>query len=334
MAPEQIPAVVLAGDQRAAKSIYGESKAYLEIGGRALVAHVVAALQGVPEVSSVWVIGDCERLGVVLAPLDAAAELRKPLHRVGQHRNLLENAWQSYRRLLPGADTLGRDPEPEDLDARVLYVSSDLPFTTSEEISQFVRRSLRLDCDYALGLVTEDSMQAFYPTGSGSDGIRMAYFNLREGRFRQSNLHLARPARVANRYAIEEMYENRFQRELGSVASLAWRLLRRGGLTVLLYYALMHLAGATDRLGLPRLADWLRRWIPIARIERGISKLLGTSFRFVVTDLGGSAVDVDNEHDYDVSKRRYDEWIKAQAERAQRMFDDRSPVRSDEEPLS
>ncbi len=176
-------------------------------------------------------------------------------------------------------------------------------------------------------------MQAFYPTGSGSDGIQMAYFNLREGRFRQSNLHLVRPARVANRYVIEDMYENRFQREWGSVAILAWRLLWRGGLTMLMYYALMHVAGVTDRLGLPRLADWLRRWIPIARIERGIGKLLGTSFRFVVTDLGGSAVDVDNEHDYDVSKRRYDEWIKAQAERAHRMHGDRSVAREDEKPM-
>ena len=333
MATEQFPAVVMAGDQGAAKAVYGESKAYLEIGGRALVAHVVAALQGVPEVSSVWVIGDRERLGEALAPLDAAAVIRKPLHRVSQHRNLIENAWQSYRRLLPGADTGGRDPEPEDLDTRVLYVSGDLPFTTSNEISQFVRRSLRVDCGYALGLVTEESMQAFYPTGSGSDGIQMAYFNLREGRFRQSNLHLVRPARVANRYVIEDMYENRFQREWGSVAILAWRLLWRGGLTMLMYYALMHVAGFTDRLGLPRLADWLRRWIPIARIERGISKLLGTSFRFVVTDLGGSAVDVDNEHDYDVSKRRYDEWIKAQAERAHRMHGDRSAAHEDEKPM-
>ncbi len=176
-------------------------------------------------------------------------------------------------------------------------------------------------------------MQAFYPTGSGSDGIQMAYFNLREGRFRQSNLHLVRPARVANRYVIEDMYENRFQREWGSVAILAWRLLWRGGLTMLMYYALMHVAGIANRVGLRRLADRLRRFIHIARIEAGCSSLLRAKYRFVVTDVGGCAVDIDNEHDYDVSKRRYDEWIKAQAERAQRLQGDPSVAREDEKPV-
>ena len=42
-AGEGVPAVVAAGDRRASKRIYGESKVYLEVGGRPLVAHVVAA---------------------------------------------------------------------------------------------------------------------------------------------------------------------------------------------------------------------------------------------------------------------------------------------------
>ena len=46
-----IPAVVAAGDRRAAKRIRGESKPYLQMAGRSLVAHVVALLQDVPEVS-------------------------------------------------------------------------------------------------------------------------------------------------------------------------------------------------------------------------------------------------------------------------------------------
>ena len=56
-------------------------------------------------------------------------------------------------------------------------------------------------------------MRAFYPEAPGKGGIHMAYFNLREGRFRQSNLHLIRPGRVLNRCYVEEMYEHRHQRE-------------------------------------------------------------------------------------------------------------------------
>ena len=318
----RVPAVVTAGDRGAAKAIYGQSKGYLEIEGRPLVAHVVAALQRVPEVSEVWVVGDEERLRAVFASQTLRRELRKPLHLVPQLSNLYENAWGAYRRLLPGAGEGGRDPEAGDLDTAVLYLSADLPFATPQEISAFVREASQLDCSYALGLVTQASMADFLPTAPGEPGIRMASFNLREGRFRQSNLHWVRPARIVNRHYIEEMYRNRFQRELASIAPMAWRLLtsERGGLRVFYYFMLMHLAGVADRNGLPRLADALRRFVPLARVEACCSDLLRASFRLVVTQAGGSAIDIDNEHDYDVAKLRFAEWSKAQASRAEHLY--------------
>jgi hypothetical protein len=312
----KIPAVLAAGDQGAAKAIYGESKAYLEIEGRPLVAHVASILQQVPEVSEVWVVGDAGRLEHALGREDLRRELRKPLHVIPQHGNLYENAWEAYRRLLPGAGSEGRDPEGDDLDQRVLYLSTDLPFATPEEISRFIRQGLALDCDYVLGLVTEESMRAFYPQ-EGKPGIRMAYFNLREGRFRQSNLHLVRPARLGNRQYIEEMYRHRFQRQIGPILALAWRLLtsERGGLAIVWYYGLMHLAGVANRHGFRRIADIVRRWIPIARVERGCGDLLRTRFRFAVTEIGGCGVDIDNEHDFEVARERFAEWKRAQRER-------------------
>ena len=318
----KIPAVVTAGDRGAAKAIYGESKAFLEIGGRPLVAHVVATLQSVPEVSEVWIVGDAERLGSVFAAEPQRRVLRKPLHVIPQLNNLYENAWSAYRRLLPGAGEAGREPGPEDLDTQALYMSADLPFATPQEISAFVRQACQLECSYAVGLVTEASMAGFLPAAPGEPGIEMASFNLREGRFRQSNLHLVKPARVLNRHYIDEMYRNRFQREIGSIVALAWRLLtnERGGPTLLYYYLLMHCAGVVDRRGHRRLADALRRFVPIARVERGCSDLLRTSFRFVVTEAGGAAIDIDNEHDYDVAKLRYTEWGKLQEGRAERLY--------------
>jgi hypothetical protein len=250
-----IPAIVTAGDGRAAKAVYGESKVFLEIGGRPLVCHVVAALQRVPEVEEVWVVGNAERLrGVLAGP--GGPELGKPLHLVPQLRSLYENGWQTYRRLLPGAGPEGRDPGPADLDREVLFLSADLPFATPQEISAFVRQAQALDCHYALGLVTEESLAGFAPSAPGGPGIRPALFNLREGRFRQSNLHLIRPARIGSRSSIEAMYEHRYQREWGHVLALAWRLIRseQGGLSVLGYYALMHLAAVAHRRGLRALA--------------------------------------------------------------------------------
>jgi hypothetical protein len=318
----KIPAVVTAGDRGAAKAVYGESKGYLEIAGRPLVAHVVATLQRVPEISEVWVVGDTERLRSVLGSELMRRSLCKPLHLVPQQNTLYENAWSAYRHLLPGAGELGRDPEHGDLDIQALYISADLPFATPQEISAFLRQAGQLDCSYAVGLVTEESMAGFLPAAPGEPGIQMATFNLREGRFRQSNLHLVRPARIVNRHYIEEMYRNRFQRELGSVVALAWRLLtsERGGFSLLYYYLLMHVAGVVDRRGYRRLADALRRFVPLARVEAGCSDLLRASFRFVVTEGGGAAIDVDNEHDYDIAKLRYAEWSKQQAARAEQLY--------------
>lgn len=315
-----VPAVVAAGDRRAAKAVQGESKPYLVLGGRPLVAHVVATLQCVPEVSEVWVVGNAERLEVALAPL--RAELVKPLHIVSQFRNLYENAWETYRRLLPGAGTQGRDPGPADADRPVLFLSADLPFATPQEVAAFVCQGLSADCDYALGLATEESIRDFHPTAPGAPGIRMASFNLREGRFRQTNLHLVKPARLGNRHYIEDMYEHRYQKQIGQMVKLGWTLLRAegGGLAVLYYYGLMHLAGVADRRGWRRMADWLRARIPMSRIEAGCSKLLRTQFRFVVTEGGGCAVDIDNEPDYEAAAALFECWQEQQRARVEALY--------------
>jgi len=173
--PMPIAAIVTAGDRRASKAVYGDSKVYLELGARPLVAHVVLALQSVPEISEVWVVGDAERLEAVFARPDIRREIDKPLHVVAQFRNLFENGWETYRRLLPGAGPEGRDPEARDMDLPVLYLSADLPFATPQEISVFIERALARGCDYVAGLVPEHAMESFARSTRGGPGIRMAY---------------------------------------------------------------------------------------------------------------------------------------------------------------
>jgi len=311
---------VAAGDARAARAVYGESKAYLEVGGRSLIARIVSMLQRVPEVSEVWVVGNAGRLAKALDEPTLKSELVKPLWIVPQYRNLYENAWLTYRRLLPGAGAEGRDPTPEEAELPILYLSADLPFATPQELSSFVRKGLAAQADYVLGLTTEHELEPFYPK-DGLPGIRMAYFNLREGRFRQSNLHLVKPAKLGKRQYVEDMYEHRYQRQLGQVLGLAWRLFmdRGGGVRVLFYYALMHLAGVLDRSGLRRLADGVRRMIGLGRVERACGALLRASFRFVVTDVGGCALDVDNEHDLDVARLRFADWERELLRAAERL---------------
>ena len=81
-----------------------------------------------------------------------------------------------------------------------------------------------------------------------------------------------------------------------------------------------HLAGVADRRGWRRVADRLRRYIPVARVERGCAALLGGSFRFIVTEAGGCAADIDNEADFDASERCFEAWRDAQRKRAERLY--------------
>ena len=94
----------------------------------------------------------------------------------------------------------------------------------------------------------------------------------------------------------------------------------RGGLSVIYYYALMHLAGIADRHGWMRLADWLRDRIPMPRIEKGCSALLRTDFRFIVTEGGGCAVDIDNEPDFDAARELYERWRTRQLARVEARY--------------
>lgn len=221
-----------------------------------------------------------------------------------------------------GAPPEGRDPEnDEDRAFEVLYLSGDLPFATPEELSDFIHRSQDAGCDYACGLVPEESLAGFLPAEAGGVGIEVAYFNMREGRLRQSNLHLAAPGNMGARELIEEMYEHRHQRSGWNMLSLGFRLLTNqgGGVRVVFFYGLIHLGGLADRWGWRRLADWFRKANTLERTEQAVSRLLQTRFRFVVTEIGGCAIDVDTEHEYDAVQARYTEWTEGQLARAKAL---------------
>jgi GTP:adenosylcobinamide-phosphate guanylyltransferase len=317
-----VPAIITAGDRRAAKAVYGESKVYLEVDGLPLVSRVVTVLQQVPEVTEVWVIGNAERLESVLSHPEVQAALTKPLHVIEQHRNLFENCWESYRRALPGAPPEGRDPVGDDVDFPVLYLSGDLPFTTPQEISEFVRRARETDCGYAVGLVPREALVDFLPAEPGGAGIEVAYFNMREGRLRQSNLHLAKPGSMGARELIEEMYEHRHQKSFWNMTAIGVKLIANHGAgpRAAFWYSLIHLSGLLDRWGFEGLANWVRRANALARTERILGRLLQTDFRFVITEVGGSAVDVDTEAEYDVVQERFSEWSAAQQARAKVLY--------------
>jgi hypothetical protein len=205
----------------------------------------------------------------------------------------------------------GREPVTEaELDHQVLYLSGDLPFATPQEISEFVREGQRMDCDYVIGMTKEEAVDLFQRKPD-QEGVPISYFNLREARLKQTNLHLTRAARIGNRHYIQDMYEQRKQREFLNMLGLAWRLWwsEQGGTSIVFFYLLIHVGGVFDRRGWRTLADWTRRLVSLGRVERSLAKLMKTRFRFAVTRVGGCAVDVDTEEEYDLICEHYDRWV-------------------------
>jgi hypothetical protein len=118
------------------------------------------------------------------------------------------------------------------------------------------------------------------------------------------------------------MYEHRYQKEFVHIARLAWTILRseQGGWRILFLYLLIHLAGVANRHGFQRISDALRRVVSMEAVERAISSLLSTDYRFTITEAGGCAIDVDKECEYDAAEQRFDAWSAAQAEKAERLY--------------
>jgi GTP:adenosylcobinamide-phosphate guanylyltransferase len=311
MGPEsdRIQAVLLAGDRGAARAVRGRSKAYVTVAGRPMIVHVLEALLHTPRISEVYVVGDAARLEDVIREhglLMLAAARGRPVHILPQLDTLFQNVWNAFLRTLPPG-------EPRE-DHAIVIVPSDIPLVVPEEITEFIEQSMSIDADYVIGLSPESALLPYAPRDE-EPGIEMACFNLREGRYRQSNLHYVRPLRMANRHYIQDMYENRYQKQLGNMIRLGWRILRNEyrHLWVIFYYVLMHVAAVLDRRGYRRLSDRMRAWIPLERIETGIGQLLGTRLRTVVTGLGGAALDVDNDEDLEVANKMLFRWKERQA---------------------
>lgn len=298
-----VQAVLLAGDRGHSRSVKGRSKAFVEVAGKPMLVHVLETLLHTPEITEIFIVADAVRLEKTLARygcLEQAAIRSRPIHVVPQRNSLIENVWHAFLRTLPP----GEDP-----DHAILVVPADIPLVVPEEVSQFVRRASAANADHVVGL-TPDSVLAPFAPHDGSPGMRMECFNLAEGRFRQNNLNWVRPLRIGQRQYVQDLYENRYQKELGSMLRLGARMIRKEWrhLWVLFPYLIMHVAGVLQRRGYPRASDRVRSLVSLRTVERGLGAMLRTRFTTVETLLGGAALDIDNDEDLEVADKMLERW--------------------------
>jgi GTP:adenosylcobinamide-phosphate guanylyltransferase len=196
-------AVVLAGgpaDEVAKLQDGAPNKAFVRIGGRALVERVLYALRSSKAISRIVVVAPP---ATHASPALALADERRA---DGVHiRESLSNG-------------LGGLPEAEP----VLVATSDLPVITAASIDDFAQRALALDADIGYGCVEQSVHLAKYPQ------VPHTWARLADGTFCGAGLATIRPRIVAQL--------NQFIEELGAARKKPWRLASILGPRVLFKY--------------------------------------------------------------------------------------------------
>ncbi|HET6591388.1 MAG TPA: nucleotidyltransferase family protein [Xanthomonadales bacterium] len=300
-----LDAIVLAGtDTNPRRLLKGENKAFLEIGGQALVRRVVNALLEASTIGQVYVVGPSERLA------EHFADLMPQVTIVEQAGKMLGNAWQAiYASEARYCELHGRDDPQRPL----LFISSDLPLISAAAVDDFVRRCAaedeRQEANFSMlaGVAEEASLTPFYPD-RGHAGIRRPFVHLADCRVRLANIYVGRPRTLLHQEFLQTGFDHRKAEKWKNVMALSWHFLGQAGgwqaawITLRLQLTLMASRGKGG------MYEKLRRGNRTERIERSCGTVLGGSVRMVVTPYGGLSLDVDNEEDFAVLSRRFDDW--------------------------
>ncbi len=304
--PEKLDAIVLAGTHRNPKRlIAGKNKAFLEIGGRPLIRHVVDALLEASQLDEIFIVGPVDQLDLALAGVPSRVGT------VRQEGKMLTNLWAGVY----ASESRHSDKPVESVHNRpLLIISCDLPLISGRSIDDFIYRSAAVDSDphqlvaMAVGVAEESGVNVFYPE-EGAPGIIRPYVELSFGRVRLANIYVARPRNLAHQDFLQTGFAFRKAVDWRNVLLLGFNFLSQPGgwgaawLTLRLQLTLMLSGGK----------GWLYRKLRIgntkSRVEKSVGDVLGGKVRVVTTPYGGLSLDVDDEEDYRILKQRYKEWI-------------------------
>jgi GTP:adenosylcobinamide-phosphate guanylyltransferase len=318
--PKKFNVIVAAGDRGKSHPVLGRNKAFLDVAGLPIIARVVKALDESESVSEIYVVGPKGKLEEALSPERGSPRFAKPIHIFEQRSTLYENIWHTfletlpeYRRGIP-VEEIARGPSA---DAVVLVVASDMPLLTATEVDEFVSKCDIESHDYMVGVTLKEDLKHYYPS-EGKPGIKLAYMHFREGSMRQNNMHMVRPFSVQNRHYVQTMYDLRYQKEFVNIVRLAWEILKteEGGWGALGYYLLLQLSLMFARLHLIWFKEQIRKVTHAESVVKCISKLMKARFGYALTSLGGAALDVDKEREYEAIKARFSEWMEYLSEKA------------------
>ena len=303
-----VDAAILIGDRGKIRPIQGKNKNFLELNGLPLFFYSLIALEESQSVNRIFIVGDQNQIRNTLVQNIKNLKSPEKIIPLEQRRNLFENAFIAFEKALgiEGENAFLSNWAAEE--KAMLYVPGDTPLITHQEIDEFLDHCDMNVSDYSLGMSTEERLRPFYPTEK-KEGIKMAYFYLKEKKYRQNNLHLIKPLKIKNRHYIQRMYDYRYQKQIINFLKLLFAFYRAHVQRRGIYYFLhLHWNLFLSRIGLECLTPFFRRTVSVKDIQRAVSNFLGCHFTIVETQLTGAALDIDNEKDYETMKIRFAYW--------------------------
>jgi len=292
--------IVLVGNRENYRVVAEENnKAFLEIKGRTILHIMMEELRKVEAIDRLLMVGPEVRLRQHLDEIYGDT-YPKPVLVFEQKNDLVANVMA----------VLAATENDFGPDRYVLVLPSDIPLLIAEEVNQFIAASDMERYDYVCGVTSGSALERFYAT-EDKPGVKMTYMHLEGRRFRISNMHMARPASIGRLQFISKIYAMRYQLEwvniLGMLRVLAGLTLKNPGM--IFFYLMIQAANRLRKGRFVRLSGMLEKLLTVKRAEYYASAILKTRFRMGVVNYGGSAIDVDNEADYEAICQRFDEWL-------------------------
>lgn len=224
---ERFDAIVLAGydpdTPHAFAATHTEAyKVLVRAGGKPMLSRVLQALVVAPGIENCVVVG----FGQDPLPEDAVTG-DKAVH-------YIENQGSIYANLMAGFRYLG---ERQAHDRHVLLIAADVPLLTPDHVEWFLQACKPLDKDLYMAIVEKAVMEETFPASTRT------YVPLREGRFCNGELVLARISAALERQAIYEDIIDRRKSTLRQVQLLG---------PVMLIKFLLRMLSLEDVLGFVR----------------------------------------------------------------------------------
>jgi GTP:adenosylcobinamide-phosphate guanylyltransferase len=292
--------ILLAGNRKDYKPVGNQpNKALLEVGGSSIIWRMLGELNQVTNISEIAIVGPQKFLKPKIEPLITAHNFKKPVIFVEQGESLVENVYLGIEGFGLERNTL----------TPVFIMPGDLPLVQHQEIQDFLDRVDLNACDFATGLAPEEALKKYYPTETQS-GIKMSYFYFAEGAFRANNFHVVRPGAVGFAEYVTKTYHLRYQKRFSNIILMLFELLKLMVKipTGFLFYLGMQWIRLLNALRLKKLGSFFGNMCKIKGAEYYISIILDTRYRLIPMQLGGAALDVDNDADYATICARFNEW--------------------------